>query len=163
MLKFMIIILAGLVLLAGSIRAADEHAGKEHAGKEHAGEAAKGYSAAEIKVALTAHIETAQAEGNGVFKIVDKDRSGRELKLRFVKIHDPVRKIEGKGYFACSDFRVDGGETEEILDLDFWLNPKDGRLVVTETKIHKDAVKVDGKWTKKERYTFVNDKPVEVR
>ena len=113
---------------------------------------------------MNAHIEKIQKDGKGVFKLVDKDKNNQELTLKFVKIHDPVRKIDGKGYFACTDFQVVGGDSDQLLDLDFWLNPQGDKLIVTETKVHKDAVKnTSGKWEKKERYTFVNDKPVEVK
>lgn len=162
-------ILFGLVLLtpqtlvfAGE-HPGDEHAGKpaaeEHPGDEHAGSKAPEVSAVQIKEAMKTHIE-AKAQ-NGVFSINDQE-TGKDLKLRFVKIHDPVRKIEGKGYFACTDFEVIG-EVGKLYDLDFWLNLKDGKLVVTETKIHKEPEQVGGVWQKKERYTFVNDNPVEIK
>lgn len=132
-----------------------EHPGKEHA-EEHAGSQATSFNAAQIKEAMNAHIKANTK--NGVFAIQDP-KTQENLQLKFVKIHDPVRKIEGKGYFACTDFEVIG-ETGKLYDLDFWLNPKDGKLVVTETKIHKEPQKIEGVWQKKERYTFVNDNPV---
>jgi hypothetical protein len=151
---------------AGQEHAGKEHAGqaatKEHAGEEHAGKPAKEFTAADIKTAMNAHIEKIQKDGKGVFKLVDKDKNS-QLTLKFVKIHDPVRKIDGKGYFACTDFQVVGGDLDQLLDLDFWLNPQGDTLVVTETKVHKDAVKKEGKWEKVARYTFVNDKPVEIK
>jgi hypothetical protein len=51
---------------------------------------------------------------------------------------------------------------DQLYDIDFWLAPKDGKLVVTETKVHKVPVKNRGKWAKKERYNFDGDKPVVV-
>lgn len=120
------------------------------------------FSADEIKVAMLQHIELMQEKGNGVFLIRDPKENFKELKLKFVKIHDPVRIIEGKGYFACTDFYL-VGKKEKLYDLDFWLNPKNGELEVTDTKIHKDPQLVNGKWTKVPRYTFINDKPVAVR
>lgn len=136
-----------------------EHGGQEHGGKEHGGEAVQAYSAADIKTAMTAHI-VARAK-DGVFMIND-EKTGKELKLKFVKIHDPVRKIEGKGFFACTDFEV-VGESGKLYDLDFWLNPEAGKLVVTEEKIHKNPVKTADGWEKKARYTFINDEPVEIK
>lgn len=150
---------------AGKEHAGQEHAGEEHAGEEHAGKPAKEFSANDIKRAMTAHIEKRQSDGKGVFILIDKDDKNKELKLKFVKIHDPVRKIEGKGYFACTDFQVVGGDVDQLHDLDFWLNPDASgqKLVVTEEKVHKDPVKKEGKWEKVARYTFVNDKPVAVK
>ncbi|MDP2600367.1 MAG: hypothetical protein Q8P84_06505, partial [Deltaproteobacteria bacterium] len=141
----------------------DEHAGKpakkEHPGEEHAGSKAPDFNAVQIKGAMKAHIE--KNTKKGVFAIQDP-KTQENLKLKFVKIHDPVRKIEGKGYFACTDFEVIG-EKGKLYDLDFWLNPKDGTLLVTETKIHKEPKKQGEGWVKVERYTFVNDKPVVIK
>ncbi|NQV51432.1 MAG: hypothetical protein HQ507_13115 [Candidatus Marinimicrobia bacterium] len=143
---------------AGQEHGGQEHGGQEHAGQEHGGQAAQSYSAAEIKGAMNAHISMREADG--VFKIMD-EKTGKELSLKFVKIHDPVRKIEGKGFFACTDFEV-VGETGKLYDLDFWLNPEGGKLVVTEGKIHKHPIASGSGWEKKARYTFINDNPVEI-
>jgi len=151
--------------------AAQEHPGTEHPGgaaqehpggaaQEHPGQAARSYSAAEIKAAMQAHIDAMVQKGGGVFRIKD-EKTGEDLELNFVKIHDPVRKIRGNTYFACTDFSVKG-QPDKLYDLDFWLTPQDGKLVVTATKIHKNPVLVDGKWEKKARFTYVNDKPVVV-
>lgn len=151
-----------------------EHPGTE---QEHTGEGDKGssldtpeaeqavqekteFNAQEIKDAMLAHIQSKVEPNGGVLKIYD-EKASQILRLKFVKIHDPVRKIEGKGYFACTDFEVTG-EAGKLYDLDFWLTPTGGQLVVTDTKIHKEPVGKSGAWEKKERYTFVNDNPVEV-
>lgn len=152
--------------------AGKEHAGKEHAGKEHGGAAmatatpaaARTYTAADVKNAMNAHIAAETKKGNGALLIKD-EKTGENLQLEFVRIHDPVRIIEGKGYFACTDLKPKGAEADKLYDLDFWLKPDaSGNLAVYDTKIHKHPEKgADGKWTKKERYTFVNDNPVEVK
>lgn len=150
---------------AGEEHPGDEHPGEgeEHPGEgeEHPGdEAHKGVSASDIKKAMKAHIEKRTKEGDGVFKIKDK-KADEKLELKFVKIHDPVRKMPKKGYFACTDFHVKGND-KKVYDLDFWLSKKDGKLKVTKEKIHKHPKKKDGKWTKKARYTFKNDEIVKV-
>ncbi|NQV42298.1 MAG: hypothetical protein HQ506_08095 [Candidatus Marinimicrobia bacterium] len=142
----------------GQEHGGQEHGGQEHGGQEHGGEAAQTFTAAEIKGAMNAYI--AMREDEGIFKIAD-EKTGEELQLKFVKIHDPVRKIEGKGFFACTDFEV-VGESGKLYDLDFWLNPENGKLKVTEEKIHKHPIKTDAGWEKKARYTFINDNPVEI-
>ncbi len=148
-----------------------EHAGKEHAegaehkdhaATEHAGDEAHVFTAKEIKVAMNAHIKAQMEAGKGDFLITDKMKA-KDLTLEFVKIHDPVRIIEGKGYFACTDFHPKGAAADKLYDLDFWLNVNEGKLKVTDTKIHKHPKKEGGKWTKKARYTFKDDKPVEVK
>lgn len=135
---------------------ADEHPG------EHPGSEAKEFTASEIKKAMMDHINKGTKAGGGVFKLKDAGDGGKELSLKFAQIHDPVRKIAGKGYFACIDFQVSGGAKDQLYDIDFWLEPKDGKLVVTETKVHKVPVKNGGTWAKKERYNFDGDKPVVV-
>lgn len=149
-----------------------EHAGQamsEHPGQEHAGKEAQPKSentltheitAVDIKSAMQAHINSEVQKNGGVFKIYD-EKTKQILSLKFVKIHDPVRKIEGKGYFACTDFEV-VGTPGKLYDLDFWLNPEGDSLTVTDTKIHKEPQRVGNQWEKKERYTFINDNPVEV-
>jgi hypothetical protein len=68
-----------------------------------------------------------------------------------------LRKIEGKGYFACSDFR-ESGSTDKFYDIDFWLVDKDGKLEVTEARIHKEPKNEDGVWVQAPRYNFDKEK-----
>ena len=112
----------------------------------------------DIKAAMAAHIAK-RADANGVFRLKD-ERTGEVLQLKFVKIHDPVRQIDGNTYFACTDFAVVGQE-KKLYDLDFWMNPVQGTLSVYEEKIHKEPRwSLLYGWYKQPRYTFVNDKVV---
>lgn len=140
----------------------DEHPGDEHPGDEHPGdetETKDSYSADHIKKAMKSHIEE-QTDDSGIFEIGD-EKQDEKLALKFMEIHDPVRRVEGKGYFACTDFHVDG-EKEKVYDLDFWLKPQGAELEVTKTRIHKHPVKEDGEWKKKARFTYKDDEPVKV-
>lgn len=112
----------------------------------------------DIKAAMAAHIAR-RADPDGVFRLKD-ERTGEVLQLKFVKIHDPVRKIDGNTYFACTDFVVIG-EEKKLYDLDFWMNPVDGTLTIYDEKIHKEPrwSLIYG-WYKQPRYTFVNDQVV---
>src|SRR5689334_22925149 len=56
----------------------------------------------QVESAVHEHIARAVKDGVLLFK---DDKTGRELALEFVEIHKPLRRMEGKGYFACSDFR----------------------------------------------------------
>lgn len=142
-----------------------EHAGKEHPGKEqkgqeHAGEAVKkDFTAKEIKQTITDHVKSLEKEG--IFTLTDADDSNKVLDLKFSKIHDPVRKLGNGNYFACTDFSLKDTK-EKLYDIDFWLEPKEGKLVVYKTKVHKDPRELAGKWVKKERYTFKGDDIVPV-
>ena len=89
----------------------------------------------DIKAAMLGYID-AQVDADGVFHMRD-DKTGEMLALKFVKIHDPVRQIDGDTYFACTDFHVDG-DPEKLYDLDFWMNARTGHLAVYDSKVHKE-------------------------
>jgi len=128
---------------------------------EHPGETAEP-KAWEIKAAIHTHVAEKLNEGGGVYRLKD-DKTGEDLALEFVTIHDPVRRIKGEGYFACTDFRVQG-QPERVYDVDFWLSdqgPKD-KLAVTKVRIHKEPVKEGAAWVQKLRYTFEQDHPVDI-
>ena len=112
----------------------------------------------DIKAAMSKHI-AATVDAEGTFALRD-DRTGEMLALQFVKIHDPVRRIDGDTYFACTDFRVKG-EPDKLYDVDFWLEPDGEVLVVVETKVHKEPRhSLLYGWYKQPRYTFVDDEVV---
>jgi hypothetical protein len=118
------------------------------------------YYAEDIKAAMLDHIAREQ-DGEGIFRLED-DRTGETLELRFVKIHDPVRRIDADTYFACTDFHVNE-ELDKVYDLDFWLRPEHGRLVVYDARVHKEPQwSLLYGWYKQPRYTFVNDRVVEL-
>lgn len=132
-----------------------EHPGgtAEHAGKpaEHPGKKAAQYTARDIKDALTSYVDKDVSLKGGYFLIYDA-KNAKPWALTFSKIHDPVRVINDKSYFACTDFK--SGKT--VLDIDFWFEPDGkGKLKLTEIKIHKD--------NGKPRYTFEKDQMVEVK
>lgn len=128
--------------------------------QEHPGETEE-KKAWEVKASMHEHIAQKTREGGGVFKYKD-EKTGQDLELEFVKIHDPVTHTK-QGYFACTDFRVKG-ESEKLYDLDFWLNEKGDALVVTQTRLHKEPAKEGGMWVKKPRYGFDKDGiPVEIQ
>lgn len=116
------------------------------------------YYVEDIKKAMDIHLAD-RVDENGIFHMRD-DKTGEILQLKFVKIHDPVRVINSKIYFACTDFHV-VGERKKLYDIDFWLSPIDGELVIYKEKVHKEPRKalLYG-WYKQPRYTFVNDKVI---
>ena len=101
----------------------------------------------------------AQVDVGGVFHMRD-DKTGEMLALKFVKIHDPVRQIDGDTYFACTDFHVVGDTGETV-------RPRllDGRQdratcsVRLESSQGATPVLLYG-WYKQPRYTFVDDRIV---
>ncbi|MEJ2621207.1 MAG: hypothetical protein P8163_13350 [Candidatus Thiodiazotropha sp.] len=115
----------------------------------------RNYYVEDIKSTMLQHIEDVVDE-NGVFRLRD-DKTGEQLALRFVRIHDPVRQIGSDIYFACTDFHV-LGEPDKLYDLDFWMNDKTGQLKIYQSKVHKEPRwSLLYGWYKQPRYTFVND------
>ena len=120
--------------------------------------AARKFYVEDIKAAMQAHIK-ASVDQEGVFHLKD-DQTGEMLALRFGKIHDPVRRIDGDTYFACTDFTV-ASDPGKVFDLDFWLEPEGDHLVVRETRVHKEPRwSVLYGWYKYPRYTFIKDEVV---
>ena len=109
----------------------------------------------DIKSTMRAYVAS-QLDANSLFHLKD-DKTGENLALKFVMVHDPVRQIRGDIYFACTDFHVQG-EPEKIYDIDFWMDGSSGELKVYDTKVHKEprSSLLYG-WYKHPRYTFVND------
>jgi YHS domain-containing protein len=91
-------------------------------------------------------------ENNGVFKLKD-DKTGKELQLEFVDTHQPVRQLDDGQYFACTDFRVVGTK-DQIYDIDFWVNDKNGTMTVSQTKVHKVPELKSGQWIQVPRYEW---------
>ncbi|MCB0364524.1 MAG: hypothetical protein H6624_06310 [Bdellovibrionaceae bacterium] len=119
-------------------------------------------SVEDIKSALTAYIKE-KSDDKGIFNYIDADRNNAPMKLKFVKIHDPVRHMEKKGqYFACTDFEV-VGQSGKLHDMDFWMVPTEDGMEIVSTKVHKDPVKKSKKWVKVPRYTFQGEEMVDVK
>jgi len=104
---------------------------------------AHAFTTDEIKAAIQEHIAQKVKEGGGVFKFKD-EATGKDLALEFVKIRI-VRKIEGHGYFADVDFRVQG-EPERFYDIDFWVRPKGEKLTIVDARTHRYPKKEGNEW-----------------
>jgi hypothetical protein len=105
----------------------------------------------EIMSAIDGYIE---ARGkNGVLSLKD-DKTGEELALKFVNIHQPVRRLKDDGqYFVCTDFRKTGAN-DQFYDIDFWVSEKEGKMTVTKIKVHKVPILKDGSYVQMPRYNF---------
>jgi hypothetical protein len=94
-----------------------------------------------------------QAQNNGVFKLKD-DKTGKVLDLQFIDTHQPIRQLDENGhYFACTDFRAVGTK-DQIYDIDFWVDDKNGTMSVVQTKVHKVPELKDGHWVEVPRYEW---------
>jgi YHS domain-containing protein len=106
----------------------------------------------EVMSAVEQHAVKESLKGNGVFKLKD-DKTGQVLQLEFVDTHQPVRQLDDGHYFACTDFRVVGSKNE-IYDIDFWVNDKDGTMTVDQTRVHKVPELKSGQWIQVPRYEW---------
>jgi YHS domain-containing protein len=90
---------------------------------------------------------------NGVFTLKD-DKTGKELKLKFVDTHQPIRQLDDNGhFFACTDFRAEGSK-DEIYDIDFWISEKNGQMSIDDVRVHKVPELKNGQWVQVPRYSF---------
>ena len=106
----------------------------------------------EVMSAVEQNAVKESLKNNGVFKLKD-DKTGKELELEFVDTHQPVRQLDDGQYFACTDFRVVGTK-DQIYDIDFWVNDKDGTMSITQTKVHKVPELKSGQWIQVPRYEW---------
>jgi YHS domain-containing protein len=107
----------------------------------------------EVMSAVEQHAMAESIKNHGVFTLKD-DKTGQELKLEFIDTHQPVRQLDDNGhYFACTDFRV-VGTSNQIYDIDFWVDDKDGKMTVDQTKVHKVPEMKGGQWVQVPRYEW---------
>jgi hypothetical protein len=149
-------VLAGALLLAASPGFAQEHpAGHEHPEKgEHPTEKAKTVSTADLDKAIKARIAEKTKSDGGVFKVEDKVLN-KTWELTLVKVHtDKLTPLSADTYFACTDFKAKDGT---LVDVDFYLKSQDGKLVITDTTVHKingkprfNYVEKNGVWVREE-------------
>jgi hypothetical protein len=143
------IFVCGALIVLG---AADPSIAQEHPEHPKAKNAehptAKGkISVDDLQKAIEARIAEKAREDGGVFKLPDHVL-GKTWQLDLVRVHrDKLARLEDGTYFACVDMRERGGK--DLVDVDFFLKERNGKLVFSDTAIHK----VDGvaryDWEKK--------------
>ena len=117
---------------------------------EHAGVADQ-TSSWEVMSAMDRYIAT--TSDHGILSLKD-DKTGETLPLRFLDLHQPVRRLKESGrFFACTDFRK-AGTKDQFYDIDFWVGTKDGKMSVTDVKVHKVPVLMHGHYVQMSRYHF---------
>lgn len=107
----------------------------------------------EIMSAIDGYIAAQTAAHHGALSLKD-DKTGEEIPMEFVDVHQPVRRLKADGqYFACTDFRK-AGTKDQFYDIDFWIDNKDGKMSVTNVRVHKVPVFKDGSYVQVPRYNF---------
>ena len=81
---------------------------------------------------------------NGVFPY-DDPLTGDHLKLSYDDV-DFTRTIDGYGFFPDVKFH-DPQDAQKKYLVDFWVLPENDVLKIQETRIYKEPLKVEGKWT----------------
>lgn len=81
---------------------------------------------------------------NGIFPLTDP-LNGDQLKLSYDDV-DFTRTIDGYGFFPDVKFH-DAQDPQKKYLVDFWVIPEAGKLQVQETRIYKEPLQADGKWT----------------
>jgi YHS domain-containing protein len=81
---------------------------------------------------------------NGIFPL-DDPLNGEHLKLSYDDV-DFTRTIDGYGFFPDVKFH-DSQDAQKKYLIDFWVIPQSGKLRVQETRIYKEPLKSEGKWT----------------
>jgi hypothetical protein len=110
----------------------------------------------EIMSAIDGYVAAETAAHNGVLKIKD-DKTGEDIPLEFLDVHQPVRRLKADGkFFACTDFRKKG-TTDQFYDIDFWIDAKTGKMQVTDVRIHKVPQMFNGHYIQMSRYHFDKD------
>ena len=119
---------------------------KEHPKKaEHpkSEEAKKAFTTADLETEIKTQIAAKTKTGMGFFRIKDPVTK-KTWRLKLDRVHsDKLTQLDPDTYFACVDFNSSDGKK---VDVDFFLEQKNGKLVMTDTTIHK----VNGK----PRYTW---------
>ncbi len=87
---------------------------------------------ADIQAGIERHIEEKTRLDGGFFRIpFDK----KELKLKLVRVHtEYLANLGPRRNFACVDLADISGD---VYDVDFFLSGDPGKMIVTETTIHK--------------------------
>jgi len=119
--------------VAAGLRAQQEHPKQEHPKKqEHP--ASKPATTADLEKAIRAHVDETSKKNNGSFPVKD-DVLQKTWALKLDRVHtDKLTQLKDDTYFACVDFKAADGTA---VDVDFYLQSKEGKLVITDTTVHK--------------------------
>ena len=87
----------------------------------------------ELRGTIANYVST-QEKNQGAFLVID-ERTNEPRRLEFVRVHERVGKT-GDYYYSCTDMK--DVKTGDLLDLDFDVEDRAGRLDVAAVRIHKD-------------------------
>ncbi len=127
-------IAVGVLVAYPAIGFAAEHGGKEHGGAPVASQVKPVEpTAEELRQSIRDYISQVEKE-KGFFTAKD-EKTGGTRTLTLVRVHDRVGKT-GNLYYSCTDMK-DASAAGDLLDLDFDVDAKGGKLNVVAVRIHK--------------------------
>ncbi len=102
------------------------------------------FTSSDAETLVKAVIADKVKANNGIFPF-DDPLNGEHLKLSYDDV-DFTRTIDGYGFFPDVKFH-DSQDAKKKYLIDFWVVPEGGKLLVQETRIYKEPLKVEGNWT----------------
>lgn len=104
---------------------------------------------ADIEAGIEANIAKRVEEGGGYFNMT---ADGKNLRLQLVRVHtEYLSNLGPQRHFACVDLADVSGD---VYDVDFFLEGDPGKMVVTETTLHKLNGKPFYTWKRRKDKTW---------
>jgi len=86
-----------------------------------------------MEQAIRAYVS--EKSGNGGMSLIKDTVLNKTWSLSLVRVHkDRLAKLDSEKYFQCADFVARDGTK---VDIDFFLKIDAGRLLVSDSKVHK--------------------------
>ncbi len=124
---------AAMSLSAPRALVAQEHPTSDHPMSESSS-ASKAVTMDQLAQAIQETIEAKAKEQGGKFHVEDPVLH-KTWALTLVRVHkDRLAQLGPDIYFACTDFRATDGT---MLDVDFYMKDKNGKLTFSDTAVHK--------------------------
>lgn len=103
----------------------------------------------DVAKSAAAWAKAEQKKSGGRLKVRD-DVQGKDLNLKFVKIHkERLSKTAEDTYFVCADFKDQDGQ---VYDMDIFMQGKDPKKLIaaSDLKLHKQNGKARYSWSEKD-------------
>ncbi len=138
-----------LLVIAVSLLAPAGVRAQEHPEHPKSAETKKAINIDELEKAIKADIVAQQEKSGGTFKLYDAETK-KTWELTLDHVHrERLSRLDEHTYFACVDFNAKDGTK---VDVDFFLKDENGKLVRTETTLHKLNGKPRYNWQEKDGF-----------
>jgi len=148
-MKKALLVVAASLLVSTGLWAQEHPEGSEHPQDPNKHAKTKAVDVNELEKAIKADIRAQQKKNGGVFKLEDAELN-KTWELTLDHVHrERLSRLDEKTYFACVDFNAKDGTK---VDVDFFLKEADGKLVRTDTTLHKVNGKPRYNWREKDGF-----------